>query len=166
MKTLAELKRNANTGSMVLEMTERYGNTDLPERLRGRRKVTGANTVALKLRNADGAESEMRFGSASLIEYTDNALIIYNAGYRELTDEEMEELNRAKEERERYQKEYPYCDSFWHMKAFWKASKYPWLYDCGELKQGKMLRHTKDGDRIQDNAIKGDAILKYNVYFE
>lgn len=166
MKTLAELKRDAKAGKLSLELTERYGGTDFPERMAGKRKVVGCNTVALKLLNHDGKESEMRFGYASLIEYTAETLTVYNAGFRELNDEERRELNRAIEERKRYQMENPYSDSFWHMKRFWSESKYPYLYDCGEMKQGKRLQHTKDGDIIVDSAIKGDAILKYKVYME
>lgn len=60
--TLAELKRNANSGKMKLELIERYGETgdDIIERLRGIRKVLRANTVGLILENLDGAESELR----------------------------------------------------------------------------------------------------------
>ena len=53
MKTVAELKRDANGGKMSLEMIEWYGKTgdEIRETLRGIRKVLRANTVAIILLN-------------------------------------------------------------------------------------------------------------------
>lgn len=60
MKTLAELRRDARTGKMSMEMLEWYGKTgeDIKANLRGIRKVEGANSVALLLRNNEGNISE------------------------------------------------------------------------------------------------------------
>ena len=77
MKTVAELKRDANGGKMSLEMIEWYGKTgdEIKETLRGIRKVLRANTVAIILLNRDGNESEMRLNSAKLgLRITDNTL--------------------------------------------------------------------------------------------
>ena len=62
MKTLADLKRDAKSGNMSMEMLEWYGKTgeDIKLILRGIRKVEGANSVALLLRNNEGNTSELR----------------------------------------------------------------------------------------------------------
>lgn len=71
MQSLAQLKRDANSGKMSMLMTERFGKTGekIPPLLRGVRPVIGANAVAIKLRNPDDASCELRFESAKLLEY-------------------------------------------------------------------------------------------------
>ena len=48
-KTLAQLKRDAKNGNLVLEMVERFGKTgeDIPPRLRGPRPLVDSNSVAI-----------------------------------------------------------------------------------------------------------------------
>lgn len=161
-KTLADLKRDAKSGKLSLEMIYRYGE-EIPERIKGARRVVDANTAAIKLMTNDGNISELRPEAAALIDYTPDSLTIYAAGYRDLTQEERAEMDRANKERQRYQEANPYSDSFWHMRAFWKNSRFSYLDGAGEYKNGKALRRTADGDRIQDCSIKGDIILKYKV---
>lgn len=158
MKTLAALKREAKTGNMYMMMIERYGSTEIIDRLKGVRPVIGCNTVSLKLRNQDGKESEMRLESAALTEYTGDTLIIYNAGRRDLTAEETAILRQAEAEKKRYQEQNPYSESFWHMKVWFKNCPFPYLAGYETVK-GKRY----EGGRIIDNSIKGDAILKYKV---
>lgn len=161
-KTLADLKRDAKGGKLSLEMLYRYGE-EIPEKMKGARQVIDANTAAIKLMNHNGEISELRPEAAALIEYTPDTLTIYAAGYRELTQEEAAEMDRANEERKRYQEANPYSDSFWHMRAFWKNSRFSYLDGAGEYKQGKALRRTSNRDKIQDRSIKGNIILKYRV---
>lgn len=161
-KTLADLKRDAKSGKLSLEMIYRYGE-EIPERIKGARRVIDANTAAIKLMTNDGNISELRPEAAALIDYTPDSLTIYAAGLRDLTQEERAEMDRANKERERYQEANPYSDSFWHMKAYWKNSRFSYLDGAGEYKNGKALRRTADGDKIQDRSIKGDIILKYKV---
>lgn len=90
MKTLAELRRDARSGKMSMEMLEWYGKTgeDIKANLRGIRKVEGANSVALLLRNNEGNISELRVQYATLVEYDGENLTVYAAGFRDLTEEE------------------------------------------------------------------------------
>ena len=67
MKTLAELKREANAQSISAEMIYRYGE-EIPERLKGIRRATRANTVGVFFRNANGEERVLSIRAASLIE--------------------------------------------------------------------------------------------------
>ena len=160
MKTLAQLKRDAASGNMILTLIERFGGTDFPDRLKGDRKVTGVNTVALKLTNKDGLESELRYNAASLIEYDDDHLTVYNPGYRELNDQEKSVLKQAQEKIEEYKAKYPYNDTYWIKRSTIEKSPCPWLSGSGVIK-GK--RFDVGRNMIQDRAIKGEAILKYNV---
>ena len=82
MKTLAEFKRDAATGKMSLELVERFGSTDIIERLQGIRKISKVRTAAVILVNQNGAESELRFDSAKLVDYDGESLTIYNPGKR------------------------------------------------------------------------------------
>lgn len=161
-KTLADLKRDAKSGKLSLEMIYRYGE-EIPERIKGARRVVDANTAAIKLMTNDGNISELRPEAAALIDYTPDSLTIYAAGLRDLTQEERAEMDRANKERQRYQEANPYSESYYHMRAFWKNSRFSYLDGAGEYKNGKALRRTADGDKIQDRSIKGDIILKYKV---
>lgn len=161
MRTLADLKRDANSGRMYMMMMERYGSTEIIDRLKGVRPVLRSNTVAIILRNQDGRESEMRFENAALTEYTGDTLTIYNPGERDLTPEEQAVLNQAEAERERYEKENPYSESYWHMKQFFKNCPFPYLAGNETIK-GKRYQYN---GKIQDNKIKGKAILKYKIVF-
>ena len=95
MKTLADLKRDAGSGKLSLELIERFGQTgnEIKSTMIGIRKVVGCNTVSLSLLNNDGNISELRFGSAKLIEYGDDTLTLYLAAHRELTEEEQKILD-------------------------------------------------------------------------
>lgn len=160
MKTLAQLKRDAASGNLVLTLMERYGNNEIPERMKGARKVVGVNTVAIKLLNNDGNESELRIDAASLVDYDDNSLTIYSPGFRELNEQEKAILKQAKEKADEYNAKYPYNDTYWIRRSFIEKSSCPYLMGSG-FKKGK--RYDCCREIVQDKAIKGDAILRYVV---
>ena len=162
MKTLAQLKRDANNGRMNLELIEWYGKTndDIPKRLRGVRKVKKSNTVALILINADGKESELRFDSAKLIDYTDDSLIVYAPAQRDLTEEESRVLKEVQRLEKEYYKQNPYGEFYWQQKRYFTNCPCPWMSGY-ETVRGK--RYMYNG-KVMDNSIKGDIILKYKIY--
>lgn len=163
MKTLAQLKRDAATGRMILTLIERFGGSDekhIPDRMKGARKVIGLNTVALKLLNHDGKESELRYGAASLIEYDDDVLTVYNPGMRELTDQERDVLRQAQEKCNEYTAKYPYSDTYWIRKSFFEKSECPWMAGF-EIIKGR--KYDPCRNMVLDKAVKGDVILKYSV---
>ena len=162
MKTLAEFKRDAATGKMSLELVERFGSTNIIERLQGIRKISKVRTAAVVLVNQNGSESELRFDSAKLVDYDGESLTIYSPGKRELTDEEKSVLAEWKKIQEEYEQKNPYSDTYWRKKAYFSKSSCPWLEGFGMVR-GKMYQN--DG-YVLDNAVKGDAILKYKVYME
>lgn len=167
MKTVAELKRDANGGKMSLEMIEWYGKTgdEIRETLRGIRKVLRANTVAIILLNRDGNESEMRLNSAKLVDYDGENLTVYEAGKRDLTEQEQRILDEWQRIEDDYYKNNPYGDAYWKRKDFFAKCACPWLTGY-EFVKGKYLTYNGDKRVILDRSIKGEAILKYKVYFE
>jgi len=161
MKTLAELKRDAQTGRMILTLTERYGSTDIIERLQGDRPVVGVNTVALKLMNKDGQTSELRLDNAKLTEYDGDTLTIYNPAYRDLTDNETKVLVSARAKRDEYDKQYPFGNGgYWLQKDYIAKSDCPWMEGYDFIK-GK--KYDQSRNKVVDKSIKGDAILRYKV---
>ena len=166
MKTIADLKRDVKSGNMSMEMLEWYGKTgeDIKPILRGIRKVEGANSVALLLRNNEGNTSELRIKYATLIEYDGENLTVYDAGHRDLTVEEKNILA----EWERIEKEYleknPFAEIFWKRRDYFSKCSCPWL-DGSEMKRGKKLEYVNGRPMVRDNAIKGEAVLKYKVHF-
>lgn len=158
MKTISQLKRDANSGKLYLELTDHYGQQP-PERMQGQRHVTRANTRAIFL-ETNGKESELLLPSANLVEYTDDKLIIYSAGERELTESEKAFLEKAKQESEAYTQGNVYINDFWHMQKFFKDNGFSYLLGY-ETSNGKKLNTCTQ--RVQDTTIKGDPILTYKV---
>ena len=161
-KTIAELKRNANSGRMCLEMLKWHEaeGDQIPERLRGVRPVLRANTVALILKNNNGHESELRIPAASLMEYDGENLVVYDPGVRPLNDAEQKVLDRVAEIYKAH--ENTYNGGFWQVKAYVKDSPCPWM-DGHETVKGK--RYQPWNKTVRDSAIKGEVILKYRVYW-
>ena len=164
MKTLAELKRDANTGRMSLKLTERYNQTekDFPERLRGIRKVKKSNSIGLILINADGKESALRIKRAALMEYDGENLIVYEAGEREPNEQEKRILEDWEKVREQYEKENPYSEIYWKKKSYFENCPCPYMSGFNSYK-GKRYQYN---GKVLDSSIKGYPILKYKVYMD
>ena len=160
--TLAQFKRDAASGKIKLELVERYGKTgeEIPERIRGIRTVSRINIVAIFLANENGVESELRFDSAKLIEYDGKSLTIYERGERDLTEQEKKILADWQKIEDEYSKQNPYGNAYWKEKDYFKRYPCPWLSGY-ETVRGKYYNYK---GKILDSQIRGNAILKYNVY--
>ena len=159
--TLAQLKREANAQSISAEMIYRYGE-EIPERLRGIRKATRANTVSIFFQNADGRESELSIKAASLIEYDGDTLTIYEAGTREPNEQEKAILNDYVKATAEHEKNNPLSGGYWHKVSYFSAKKEFGYLTGWETIRGKRYDHNTN--KITDNAIKGEAIIKYKIY--
>ena len=159
---LADLKRDAASGKIKLELVERYGKTgeEIPERIRGIRTVSKINTVAIFLANEDGVESELRFDSAKLVEYDGKSLTIYERGERDLTEQEQKILADWQKIEDDYYQRNPYGDAYWKKKDYFKNCHCPWLAGY-ETVRGKYYKYN---GKVLDNQVRGNTILKYNVY--
>lgn len=162
MKTLADFKRDAANGKIKLEMVERYGKSgeEIPARCRGIRIVKKVNTVGITLETSDGLTSELDFPAAKLIEYDGKTLTIYDKGERDLTEQERKILADWQKIEDDYYRNNPYGESYWKKKDYFKNCPCPWLAGF-EMVRGKYYNHN---GKILDNQIRGNAILKYNVY--
>lgn len=162
--TLTQLKRDANSGKLTLELIERFGKTgeNIPNTLRGMRKVTGSNSVGIFLQNENGQTSELTIKSAKLVEYTNDMLLIYEAGEREPTEEERRVLNEWDKLEKEYYKNNPYGDTFWKKKLYFQNSICPWMSGFSDTIRGK--RYQMHNQKVLDNKLRGNIILKYKVY--
>ena len=162
MKRLADFNRDAASGKIKLELVERYGKTgeEIPERCRGIRVIKSVNTVGITLETDDGLISALDFPPAKLIEYTGKSLTIYEAGERDLTEQEHKILADWQKIEDDYYKQNPYGDAYWKKKDYFNHCPCPWLAGY-ETVRGKYYNYN---GKILDNQIRGKAILKYNVY--
>jgi hypothetical protein len=167
MKTFAELKRNADSGNYYIEMVYRYGD-EIPDRLKGIRQLVGSKTKAILIRTNDNKVSQLDIDNTNLIDISDNALIIYNSGFRELTNQEQEIMNIwkkiANEPDNQKQAETDLLTDgstmFWKKKGFFTG-----------LNAGYLLGHEKEkGEKydfntgkIRSDKVKGDKIMEYRI---
>lgn len=169
MKTLAELKRDAKSGKISGKMINRFGSTEIQERLQGIRKIVDANTVGITFLNSDGKKSVCEIKAASLIEYTDDKLTLYGAGKRELNDKEklvMDTWNKIAstdeyKERSRIDLISDGSSTYYQEKRFFENCDFPYLFGS-EMKQGKKRDYSSG--LIIDNSVKGDIELQYEIY--
>lgn len=176
MKTRTQLFRDAKSGKLSLLMTERFGK-EPPLHMAKKRKVIGANTVSLKLQNEDGITSTMDVPKASLVDYTDDELIIYTYGYRKPTIQEqkiLDEWNKIQNTKE--YREQSNIDiltdgssTYWQKKKFFRDNNAEYLMGF-ERQRGCCLDFNRQSDGkldfISDESVKGEPILKYKVYME
>ena len=97
MKTLADLKRDAKSGTLEAKMIVRCGSTDIPEQLSGWRKIIDSNSVAIFVLRHDGKKSELPLKKSSLVEYDGDSLTVYSAGLRDLTEQEQRVMDGWKQ---------------------------------------------------------------------
>lgn len=162
-KTLAALKRDAESGNLSLELVEWHRKTgdEIPRRLRGIRKVVGAYSGGITLEGGDGNKSQLPIDGAKLIEYTDDTLTVYAPGLREPTAEEYEVLAHRDRIMAEYTRRSPHAEPYWKDKEIFQESSCPWMSGF-ETVRGK--RYIWATQMVQDNAVRGDAMLRYKVH--
>ena len=163
----AEFMRKALTLSLQLIGGENYEwiKKKRPQNLNPRRIVkVQSNAIYLEGTENNGKGSYLGIPAANLVEYDGDTLKVYDAGIREMNEEEMRNCKRADEERRRFQQENPYSDDFWHMKHFYQECSTPWIYTGMDKPiKGKKAAQGSDYGKIIDNAIKGTLIIEYKV---
>ena len=171
-KTYAQLKRDANSGRLSLEMIQRGDGGNIPERLKGIRKVIKAKSYGLVLRNADGMESDLQIRRAALVEYDDEYLTIYNWGLRDYTPEEkaaLDEWTAITEtpeyiERSNVDALTDGSSTYWQMVGFFEKKGLPNLAHEDLSKYGSSRDYTSG--MMRDLNVRGSVELKYRVYLE
>lgn len=174
LKSRTQLFRDLKDKTIALELIERFGDTDIPMIMRGVRKVGTVNTVGCKLISSSGKESYLDIPRSSLVDYSDDELIIYSPGYREPYEEEEEVINEWNKiansddykERANIDLLTDGSSTFYQEKRFFEERNM--LYLMMQDKNGKGIDYNKqnNGDReyIADPAVKGDKILVYKVH--
>ena len=171
MKTLSDLKRDAKSGKLYGEMVVRCGTSDIPDRLKGKRQIIDANTVAIFFLNNEGKKSELRIDRASLLEYTEDALTIYNEGFRDLNSDEKAIMNEWKEIANTPEniKQYEIdaltdgSTMFYKKKSFFHNKGYLYLMGFDEEKG---LKYDFNTQKIRDKNIKGTISMQYKLFTE
>ena len=173
MKSRAQLFRDLKAKKISLELIERFGDTDFPERLKGVREVGKVNTVGCQLINSSGEESSLNIPRANLVDYSDDELIIYIPGHRELNDKEKEILDAwnviaSKDDymqRANYDALTDGTSTYWQQKHFFEDRNA--LYLMQDDGSGKRIDYNKtnEGDPkyLVDPAVRGERILVYKV---
>ena len=172
MKTLADLKREADTGKMYLQLINRFGS---PDNVRGTqkelRRVVSVITVGIKLMDSTGKTSSLDLVSASLVEYDGITLKTFGPGLRPLNADEqsvMDEWNKiCNTDEYKHQAEIDMISdgstTFWQQKAFFSKAGYDYLF----FADSKSSKHYDFNTKlIRDNKIRGDCELEYNVVFQ
>ncbi len=162
-KSLAQLKRDANSGTLSAELVYRFG-MEIPERLKGVRKITRSNSRAIFFQNADGRESECRIISAALCEYSEDTIKIFRFGSRPLSAEESSVLSAWGVEEEQYMVRNPHWfygnGLYWKKKAFFHERKMDYLLGY-EFINGKKYDHATGN--VFDYSVRGDLELEYKI---
>lgn len=164
MSTLAQLKRDANTGKMHLKLLWRFGATgnDIPLNLQGVRKVIRANSVGLLI-DSNGTESKLYIDSAKLIVYDGKNLTVYRPACRPVTVEERFILNTWNSFETQYYQKNPFGNTYGKRKEYFASSACPWM-DGITKKNGKLYLPHKD--KVLDNALRGEMALQYEVFLD
>lgn len=168
MKTLQDLKRDAKSGEYEARLILRCVSTDIPERLQGWRRIIGSNSVAVFLATNDGRKSELPVPRASLVEYDGKTIKQYCAGYRCLTPEEQNVLEKweryasapdfiARAEADAYTDG---TSTYWEKVAFFSRAGREYL--MGSKKERGMV-YDWQKDMVCDDNVKGTLSMVYEI---
>lgn len=168
MKTLADLKRDAKSGTLEAKMMVRCGSTDIPEWLSGWRKIVDSNSVAIFVLRNDGRKSELPLKKASLVEYHGDSLTVYNSGLRDLTEQEQRVMNGWKQiagtdEYKERAKNDVYTDgssTYYQEKLYFENAGFGYLMGCKE-ERGMRLDYATG--KVFDDKVKGSVSMRYEI---
>ena len=161
--TLAQFKRDAQTGHMGLELLERYGKKESTRIICPVIKVQQRG-VCLK---RNDRESYLAIPFASLIEYDGAYLKVYDKGKRDLNELEQKVMNGWKQiantpefkKREEYDLISDGSSTYYQKKFYFYNSSCPYLFTDTER-----LSYSIEDNKVRDSKIKGKCILKYKVH--
>ena len=170
MKTLADLKRDAKSGRLFGEMVLRCGETEIPEKLQGKRQIVDSNSVGITFLNNNGKRSELRIEAASLVDYDGINLTVYRPGKRPLNEQEQAIMNKwqAIADTDSYKNQSRIdalsdgSQTYYQKKHFFTDCGYEYLLGF-DWKAGKKYEFSTG--LIIDNKIKGDPEMVYKISF-
>ena len=168
MKSLAELKREAKSGTLEGRMLIRGGSNDIPERLKNWRKIVASNSVSIFFQMDDGNVSELRLPRASLVEYDGEKLTVYYAGFRDLTVEEQRVIDGWKEKsitpefkaRAEMDALTDGSSTYWEEVVYFNKSGYEYLMG---MKEQRGMKYDYNRRQVRDAKIKGSMCMQYEI---
>ena len=169
MKTLADLKRDAKSGTLEGRIDfHSMWQDGLPERLQGWRRLVDSNSVAIFFQNADGKKSELRLEKSSLVEYDENSLTVYFAGYRDLNDAERRVMDGWRritstpefKERGRVDALTDGSSTYYEKVAYFRKAGMEYLMG---LERQRGLKYDNYLMKVQDDSIKGEVGMRYEI---
>jgi hypothetical protein len=170
MKTLADLKRDIQVGDkIIMTFNALQGSSDRIKQFIGvERYIISKNTMGVKIspdKNATKGSFLDYPKKATLCEYDGKTLKIYDAGFRELTEDEKRVKDnvpsRRIENKEAVTIELMTDGSgfYWKDKQYYKDNNMEYLAGH-ETFRG--LRYHYNTGMIEDESIKGQLSLEYN----
>ena len=169
MKTLADLKRDAKSGTLEGRFTYHdMWKEDLPARLQGWRKLIASNSVSIFFQNADGNVSELQVKKASLVEYDGETLTIYYAGYRDLTADEQHVMDAWSKiastdeykERAHYDALTDGSSTYYQKLWFFRDAGYEYLMG---LEEQRGMKYDFNTGKVRDDKVKGPICMRYEI---
>lgn len=157
-KTFAQLKRDLTVGKKI-KFTE---HNVYPEKVGEEYEISKKQSNAICTKQ-NGKDIYMSYpASSNLVDYEDNKVTFYEAGYRNITEEEKKHFEAMWQ----YGQDHIYENTYWYKKSYFEKVGMPYLMGCG-VEKGKKFDHNKykRGDMccIQDNSIKGDVWLAFEI---
>lgn len=167
MASLASFMKEARSGKMYLELVERYGVTEgnLPPDKTGPRAVVKVRTHGVELLGPGNKVSTLPLERASLVEYDNGILCVYNPAFRELTEEEI--AYKVKIEAQIKARNLMNDSAeFWLRRKYYEADGYGYLQGIPTKGKSYLGTFWSGGKQyVTDEREKGKLILKYRVSF-
>lgn len=166
-KTIAQLKRDAKAGTIEARLIFVNGYTELDATRIAWRRIVDSNTVSIFfLREDNGKKSGLDLPSGSLIEYTDESLILFHPGLRDYNAEELAFLEKweAEKQRTNYAERMEIdaisdgSSCYYSEKAFFYKHNFSYLMG---LEWEKGLKYDLNQKKVADKKIKGAINLMY-----
>lgn len=165
--TLTTFKRLAKEKPVFLELVWRYDRTgeEIPENIRGKRKIAKVRSYGFDLVMADRPDSRtkmLRIESAAQFCLEGDTLKVFNSGYREATDEEQAMFNGWHKIQKQHEDD-PFWDGYQKMKDFFrnegKGKDYSYLIHA----RRNMRLGIYGNELIYDLKVRGPLALQYKV---
>jgi len=158
MGSLADFKRALPVGAKIT-LKERFGKEVNEERVVGKIQ---SNSMAFFKSPTNTSLVWLDWPKATLLEFDGKTAKIYDPGYRDFNKEEQAIVDGRP--RDAKQEEIDALSDgntmFWRCKAYYKEKGYEYLFGV-QKKEGKRITTQQSKQVIQDDAIKGKLILKY-----
>lgn len=152
--------KNALTIGRKIRLINRFG-----KEMNDLREVEKVQSNSVKFKGLNGSKAGwLEFPKSSLIDFDGKTAKIYQAGLRELTEEEkrIRDDEPKDDEQDRIDMLSDGSTMFYRRKKYYKDVGYEYLFTSSKKIQGKYLTYKDGKHMIQDDKIKGEINLIYD----